>query len=95
MRTARTAAVHPLDDLERGKFTRKASFGDGGEEEIVRPISSHASLSAELVEAVMYDGQYRFTSEKAQEVAMWCGLVSFVVAGCGMVGVGLFIALSH
>lgn len=104
-----SAAVHPmiLDDLERGKFKvierkeslekilRKPSSKFRREEEDLRPSSSSPSLSAELVEAVMYDGNYRFTSERAQEVAMWCGLVSFLVMGFGLVCIGLFMALTH
>lgn len=104
-----SAAVHPmvLDDLERGKFkvierkesfekiSRKPSVNLRKEAEGLRPSSSRPSLSAELVEAVMYDGNYRFTSERAQEVAMWCGLVSFLVMGFGLVCIGLFMALTH
>lgn len=100
-----------LDEVEKGNFklierkevvekiSRKGSliFRRGAEEEVVelRPSSSRPSLSAELVEAVMYDGNYRFTSERAQEVAMWCGLISFLVMGFGLVCIGLFMALSH
>ena len=90
--------------IERGeggeKISRKASFvlNRGEDEEIgavLRPSFSQPSLSAELVEAVMHDGNYRFTSEKAHEVAMWCGLVSFLVLGVGLVCIGLFMALTH
>ena len=99
-----------LDDLEKGKIkvierkesqekmsttmsmSRKPSNSNLGD---LRLSSSRPSLSAELVEAVMYDGNYRFTSERAQEVAMWCGLVSFLVMGLGLVCVGLFMALTH
>ena len=85
--------------VESEKISRKSSFIlKRGEEEIgavLRPSSSQPSLSAELVEAVMYDGQYRFTSERAHEVAMWCGLISFLVLGMGLVCIGLFMALTH
>jgi hypothetical protein len=90
-----------VESKESGeKISRKASFvlTKRTDEEIggvLRPSSSQPSLSAELVEAVMYDGQYRFSSERAHEVAMWCGLVSFLVLGMGLVCVGLFMALTH
>lgn len=105
----RMSAVHPiiLDDLEKGKFkvierkesfektSRKSSAILRNESYEMRPSSSQPSLSAELVEAVMHDGNYRFTSERAQEVAMWCGLVSFLILGLGLVFIGLFMALTR
>lgn len=90
-----------IESKESGeKISRKASFiirNNKTDEEVgeLRSSSSRPSLSAELVEAVMYDGQYRFTSEKAHEVAMWCGLVSFLVMGLGLVCIGLFMALTN
>lgn len=88
----RTSTVHPLfgEDLEKGnaRISKKPSYNE------LRPSSSCPSLSAELVEAVMYDGQYRPTSDSAQEVAIWCGLVSFLVFGLVLIGVGLYMALT-
>lgn len=101
--------IHPVnfDDMEKGnlrevpkqetlktkQISRQPSFH---QERItsLRPTSSCPSLSAELVEAVLHDGQYRFTSETANEVAMWCGLVSFLVLGAVLIIVGLFLALT-
>ena len=74
-------------------ISRRASFNEE-EYSVVRTSSSVVSLSAELVEAVMHDGQYRFTSEKANEVAMWCGLMSFLSLGLVLVFLGLFMALT-
>lgn len=74
-------------------LSRRTSFNEE-EYSIIRPASSTVSLSAELVEAVMHDGQYRFTSEKANEVAMWCGLLSFLVLGLVLVILGLFMAVT-
>lgn len=105
----KSGAVHPLvlNDVEKGNFrvverkesiekiSKKASSILKNEVDEMRSSSSRPSLSADLVEAVMYDGNYRFTSERAHEVAMWCGLVSFLIMGMGLVCVGLFMALTH
>ena len=80
---------------ENGTVSRKPSFATIHDDFNLRSSSSRPSLSAELVEAVMLDGQYRYTSDHANEVAMWCGLVSFLAMGIGLVVVGLFMALTH
>ena len=56
--------------------------------------ASSPSLSAELVEAVLHDGQYRFRNDETHQVAMWCGLVSFLIVGVTLLIVGLYLALT-
>ena len=101
---SKSAAIHPmvLDEIEKGNFklierkeVDKKISRKPSESAELRNSTSRLSLSAELVEAVMHDGNYRFTSERAHEVAMWCGLVSFLVMGLGLVLIGLFMALTH
>ena len=102
-----TSVVHPapFHDLESGikggkGISRKSSLNfkerqlrnEEGYE--LRSSSSCPSLSAELVESVMCDGQFRYVNEKAHEAAMWCGLISFLILGFGLVVIGLHMALS-
>ena len=101
--------VHPILDLEKGtlKINRKNienthnDLDDDDEYEYCdevdgrRSSSSRVSLSAELVEAIMHDGQIRLTSKKAHETAMWCGMFSFLILGVGMMGFGLFMIFSR
>lgn len=97
-------SVHPIIDLEKGievlpminrQIVEKKNYYDLDDEKCEygdgwRSSSSKVSLSAELVEAIMHDGQIRLTSEKAHETAMWCGMFSFLILGIGMIGIGLF-----
>lgn len=94
------SAIHPinLDVLEKGNYpeieSKKSQSLSRKISKEIRASSSCPSLSAELVEAVLHDGQYRFLSEETQEVAMWCGLGSFLILGVTLVTAGLFMALS-
>lgn len=95
-----SSVIHPVpfDDLERGiksGISRKSSLNFKTKNEMeLRPSSSCPSLSAELVESVMCDGQFRYVNERAHEAAMWCGLISFLILGVALVIVGLHMALS-
>lgn len=79
-----------LDDDDEYYEYGYCDEGDGR-----RSSSSRVSLSAELVEAIMHDGQIRLTSKKAHETAMWCGMFSFLILGVGMMGIGLFMIFSR
>lgn len=103
--TSSTVHPCPLEDLELGKLTtkgisRKSSLNlnhhkaRGEDDYVIRNYSSCPSLSAELVESVMCDGQFRYMNAKAQEAAMWCALFSFLILAVGLVIVGLYMALT-
>lgn len=53
--------------------------------------ASQISLSAEIVEAVMYDGRIGLTGSRGFEAAMWCGLGSFFIIGVTLIITGLFL----
>ena len=109
MMTSSVIHPSTLIDLERGikvankGISRKSSLnylkGNAAEDvkrnaNVLKNSPSCPSLSAELVESVMCDGQFRYVNEKAHEAAMWCGLISFVMMGVGLVIIGLYLALS-
>lgn len=99
-----SSVIYPMqmeNDLEKGEMisnrqsvrvSRASSFVHDADLEAGRMRSS-PSLTADLVEAAMLDGQYRFLNDKTHEAAMWCGLFSFLIMGLGLVGIGLFMAL--
>ena len=105
-----SSVIHPcpLNDIELGKLgpgVPRKSSRNFKEKELAkeaeyyedygtRTLSSSPSLSAELVESVMYDGQFRFINERAQEAAMWCALIAFLALGVGLVMIGLSMAVS-
>ena len=95
------AKIYPEFVTKSGsvRVSRKASQGEmdrmecGGVELTRKSTKSDLSLSAELVEAAMHDGQYRFLNERAHEAAIWCGLISFVLMSVGLIVLGLTMAL--
>lgn len=101
-----SSVIHPspLDDIERGKLSkgisRKFSINLKEKKDSREPrhyglrmSSSCPSLSAELVEAVMCDGQFRYVNERAHKSAMWCGLISFMIFTFAIILIGFLMAL--